>query len=57
MNIRTKKIVEELKRRIIEKYKLQDIRIFGSSVRGEQREDSDIDKGVKGGSKQCLQES
>ena len=43
MDVRTKKIAEELKRRIIEKYKLQDIRIFGSSVRGEQREDSDID--------------
>ena len=43
MEVRTKKIAEELKRRIIEKYKLQDIRIFGSSVRGKQREDSDID--------------
>lgn len=43
MDIRTKKIAEELKRRIIEKYKLQDIRIFGSSVRDQQREDSDID--------------
>ena len=43
MDVRTKKIAEELKRRIIEKYKLQDIRIFGSSARGEQREDSDID--------------
>ena len=43
MDVRTKKIAEELKKRIIEKYKLQDIRIFGSSARGEQREDSDID--------------
>ena len=43
MDIRTKKIAEELKRRITEKYKLQDIRIFGSSVRGQQKEDSDID--------------
>lgn len=43
MDVRTKKIAEELKRRIIEKYKLQDIRIFGSSVQGEQRADSDID--------------
>ncbi|MBL6972027.1 MAG: nucleotidyltransferase domain-containing protein, partial [Desulfobacterales bacterium] len=38
-----KKIAEELKKRIKKKYKLQDIRVFGSSARGEQRKDSDID--------------
>ena len=43
MEERIKKIAEELKKRIIKKYKLQDIRIFGSSARGEQRKDSDID--------------
>jgi predicted nucleotidyltransferase len=43
MEERIKKIAEELKKRIIKKYKLQDMRIFGSSARGEQRRDSDID--------------
>ena len=43
MDVRTKKSAEELKRRVAEKYELRDIRIFGSSARGEQREDSDID--------------
>ena len=38
-----KKIAKELKKRIKKKYKLQDIRVFGSSARGEQRKDSDID--------------
>ena len=38
-----KKIAEELKKRIKKKYNLQDIRIFGSSARGDQRKDSDID--------------
>lgn len=38
-----KRIAEELKKRIKKKYKLQDIRVFGSSARGEQRKDSDID--------------
>ena len=43
MEERIKQIAEELKKRIIKKYKLRDIRIFGSSARGEQRKDSDID--------------
>ena len=43
MEERIKKIARELKKRIKKKYKIQDIKIFGSSVRGDQREDSDID--------------
>ena len=37
------KIVKELKIKISDKYELRDIRIFGSSVRGDRRKDSDID--------------
>jgi len=43
MEERVKKIARELKKRIKKKYKIQDIKIFGSSARGDQREDSDID--------------
>ena len=28
---------------LAEKYKLEDIRVFGSTVRGQEREDSDVD--------------
>ncbi len=37
------KIVKELKIKISDKYELRDIRIFGSSARGDRRKDSDID--------------
>ena len=43
MEERVKKIARELKRKIEKKYEIKDIKIFGSSVRGDQREDSDID--------------
>jgi predicted nucleotidyltransferase len=43
MEERVKKIARDLKKRIKKKYEIQDIKIFGSSARGEQREDSDID--------------
>jgi predicted nucleotidyltransferase len=37
------KIVKELKTNISEKYELYEMRVFGSSARGDRREDSDID--------------
>lgn len=37
------KIAEELKSNISEKYKLRELKIFGSSARGDRRADSDID--------------
>ncbi len=37
------KIVTELKKNISSKYLLHEIKVFGSSVRGDRREDSDID--------------
>ena len=37
------KIVKELKAKISDKYQLHEIRIFGSSARGDRRLDSDID--------------
>jgi len=41
------KIVKELKAKISDKYELHEIRIFGSSVRGDRRLDSDIDVFVR----------
>ena len=43
MEERVEKIALELKKRIKKKYNLQDIKVFGSSARGDQRADSDID--------------
>jgi len=37
------KVVKELKARISDKYEIQEMRVFGSSARGDCREDSDID--------------
>jgi predicted nucleotidyltransferase len=37
------KVVKELKAKISDKYELHEIRIFGSSARGDRRLDSDID--------------
>ena len=37
------KIVKELKAKISDKYELHEMRIFGSSARGDRRSDSDID--------------
>lgn len=37
------KVVKELKTRISDKYGLQEMRVFGSSLRKDCREDSDID--------------
>ena len=36
-------IVKELKLKISEKYDVNEMRLFGSSARGDRREDSDID--------------
>jgi len=38
-----KKIVEELHKRIADKYPIREIRVFGSSARGDTRKESDID--------------
>jgi uncharacterized protein len=38
-----KKIVEELREKIQEKYPVREIRVFGSSARGEAKKGSDID--------------
>ncbi|MEW5766827.1 MAG: nucleotidyltransferase domain-containing protein [bacterium] len=37
------KVVNELKANISDKYELQEMRVFGSSARGDRRADSDID--------------
>jgi len=37
------KIVEELRERIADQYQIREIRVFGSSVRGDTRKESDID--------------
>jgi len=37
------KIVAELRERIAEQYPIREIRVFGSSVRGDTRKESDID--------------
>ena len=36
-------ILNELKEKISEKYDIKEMRLFGSSARGDRREDSDID--------------
>jgi predicted nucleotidyltransferase len=36
-------IVDKLKSRIIEKYSISEMKLFGSTVRGNRRKDSDID--------------
>ena len=41
------KIVKELKAKISDKYELHEIRIFGSTARGDRRLDSDIDVFVR----------
>jgi len=38
-----KKILKELKEKISEKYDINEMRLFGSSARGDRRADSDID--------------
>ena len=43
MDPRTRKIAEELKRRIELKYRLRQFRLFGSAARGDARRESDID--------------
>lgn len=42
-----RKIVKELKTKISDKYKLHEVRIFGSSARGDRRPGSDIDVFVR----------
>ena len=37
------RILKELKGKITDKYDLSEMRVFGSSARGDRREDSDID--------------
>jgi len=37
------KIVAELRKRIADQYPIREIRVFGSSVRGDTRKESDID--------------
>jgi predicted nucleotidyltransferase len=43
MKSSTRKIVEELRRNIESKYKISQLRVFGSSARGDSRKGSDID--------------
>jgi predicted nucleotidyltransferase len=43
MDQETHKIVTELKTKISNKYLLHEIKVFGSSARGDRRTDSDID--------------
>ena len=50
MDPKRKKIVEELRERITDRYLVREIRVFGSSVLGNTREGSDIDVWV------CLDE-
>ena len=47
MNKKVKKIVEELKNNISLKYNLQEMRLFGSTGRGDRRKESDIDVFVR----------
>ena len=47
MEKRIHEIVRELKGRISNRYKLHEIRIFGSTARGDRRLDSDIDVFVR----------
>ena len=50
MNPITRKIAEELRKRIESKYRLRQFRVFGSSARGDSKKGSDIDVWV------CLSE-
>lgn len=43
MNPKTRKIAEELRRQIESRYPIRQFLIFGSSARGDERGDSDID--------------
>jgi predicted nucleotidyltransferase len=43
MDKKIQKIVRELKTKISSKYEVDELRVFGSSVRDDRREDSDID--------------
>ena len=43
MDRNTKKIVEELRERIADQYLIREMRVFGSSARGDTRKESDID--------------
>jgi predicted nucleotidyltransferase len=43
MDKKVHKIVSELKSKIAFKYKLKELKVFGSTARGERRDDSDID--------------
>ncbi len=43
MDKKVHKIVKELKSKIASKYKPKELKVFGSSARGDRRDDSDID--------------
>ena len=43
MKSSTRKVAEELRKRIASKYSLHQFRVFGSSARGDSRKESDID--------------
>ena len=43
MDKKIQKIAKELKAKIGSKYEIDDLKVFGSSARGDRREDSDID--------------
>jgi len=43
MDKKTMKVVTQLKSRIAEKYPIRDLRVFGSSARGDRGNSSDID--------------
>jgi len=43
MDTEIRKIVYELKEKITKKYNLQEMRLFGSSARGDRKRESDID--------------
>ncbi len=43
MDKKIQKIAKELKAKIGSKYEIVDLKVFGSSARGDRREDSDID--------------
>jgi predicted nucleotidyltransferase len=43
MDKNIQKIIRELKTKISSKHEIDDLKVFGSSARGDRREDSDID--------------